>query len=333
MTENTLTLACWDYDRTRPLLEGRVGVPGWRIDAAIMPPEELFPRAVTDAPFDVSELSLSSYLIQVSRGESAYVAIPAFVSRAFRHGGIYIRTASGIKTPKDLEGRLVGVPEYQMTMALWARGMLQDEYGVDTGKLKYRTGGTNKPGRKERLSLNLPERMDVEPVPEGRTLNDLLLAGELDAVLSPAPPDAFVAGDDGIERLFADPAAAEREYFGKTGMFPIMHVIGVRRTLVDENEGLAADLYRAFLEARRLAMEDLELTAKASANRLSLPWFAAEWEQTRALMGEGFWPYGVSENRKELEAVCRYSLDQHLSDRLLSVDELFAPETLDLPGI
>ena len=328
-----LTLACWDYDRTRALLEGRVGVAGWRIDAKAQPPEETFPHAVADAPFDVSELSLSSYLMQVSRGEGAYIAIPAFVSRAFHHGAIYVRTKRGIETPKDLEGRLVGVPEYQMTMALWVRGILGDEYGVDFRKIRYRTGGANKPGRKERLALELPEDMDVAPIPEGSTLNELLLAGELDAVIAPTPPDGFTAGDKAVRRLFTDPAAEERAYYARTGLFPIMHVIGVRRTLADEHPGLAADLFRAFVEARNLAMREHDLTARSSANRMLLPWFADQWEATKDLMGEDFWPYGVAENRAELEAICRYSHEQNLGRKRLSVEALFAPETVKLPGI
>ena len=328
-----LTLACWDYDRTRALLEGRVGVAGWRIDAKVQPPEETFPRAVADAPFDVSELSLSSYLMQVSRGEGAYIAIPAFVSRAFHHGAIYVRTKRGIETPKDLEGRLVGVPEYQMTMALWVRGILGDEYGVDFRKIRYRTGGANKPGRKERLALELPEDMDVAPIPEGSTLNELLLAGELDAVIAPTPPDGFTAGDKAVRRLFADPVAEEQAYYAHTGLFPIMHVIGVRRTLADEHPGLAADLFRAFVEARNLAMREHDLTARSSANRMMLPWFADQWEATKDLMGDDFWPYGVAENRAELEAVCRYSHEQNLGRKRLSVEALFASETVELPGI
>ena len=328
-----LTLACWDNDRTRALLEGRVGVAGWRIDAKAQPPEETFPRAVADAPFDVSELSLSSYLMQVSRGEGAYIAIPAFVSRAFHHGAIYVRTKRGIETPKDLEGRLVGVPDYQMTMALWVRGILGDEYGVDFRKIRYRTGGANKPGRKERLALELPEDMDVARIPEGSTLNELLLAGELDAVIAPTPPDGFTAGDKAVRRLFADPAAEERAYYARTGLFPIMHVIGVRRTLADEHPGLAADLFRAFVEARNLAMREHDLTARSSANRMMLPWFADQWEATKDLMGDDFWPYGVAENRPELEAVCRYSHEQNLGRKRLSVEALFAPETVELPGI
>ena len=333
MTDRSLTLACWDYDRTRAVLDGRAGVPGWRIDATAAPPGKLFPLAVGEAPFDVTEMSLSSYLMQVDRGEGAYVAIPAFVSRAFRHGGIYVREGSGIDKPKDLEGRLVGVPEYQMTMALWARGILQDEYGVDFRTLRYRTGGTNEPGRKERLVLNLPETMDVEAVPERQCLNDLLVADALDAIISPSPPDSFAAGGQGpVRQLFADPVAEEKAYYLRTGLFPIMHVIGVRRSLVEANPGLAAGVYRAFVEARDLALVELEQTARASANRLTLPWFAAEWDTTKELMGPSPWPYGVAENLKDLETALRYSREQYLSGRERTVEELFAPETLTLAG-
>ncbi len=235
---------------------------------------------------------------------------------------------------KDLEGRLVGVPEYQMTMALWARGMLQDEYGVDFRTLRYRTGGANTPGRRERLVLDLPETMDVEPIAQGDTLNGLLLAGDLDAVMAPTPPDAYSAGGRGpVLRLFADALAEEKDYYTRTGLFPIMHVIGVWRSLADANPGLAAKLFRTFNEARDLAIGELEYTARASANRLTLPWFADEWEATKALMGSSPWPYGVARNRKDLETALRYSREQYLTGRKLTVEELFAPETLNLGGL
>ncbi|NQV83938.1 MAG: 4,5-dihydroxyphthalate decarboxylase [Rhodospirillales bacterium] len=334
MTDHTLTLACWNYDRTLAVLDGRAKVPGWRVDATVAAPEKLFPLAVGEAPFDITEMSLSSYLMQTGRGEGAYVAIPAFVSRAFRHGGIYVRQEAGINTPKDLEGRLVGVPEYQMTMALWARGILQDEYGVDFSTLRYRTGGTNKPGRKERLPLDLPDIMDVEPIDQRRTLNELLVTGELDAVMAPSPPDAFITNGKGpLRQLFTDPVAAEKDYYLRTGLFPIMHVIGVRRTLLEAHPGLAAAVFEAFVKARILAISELEKTARASANRLTLPWFAAEWEATKALMGPSPWPYGVAENRKDLETAVRYAGEQYLSARDLLVEELFAPETLNMAGV
>jgi len=328
-----LTLACWDYDRCRPILEGRVAIEGVELAPTVLYPTDIFARAFTEAPFDISELSASSYIMQRAQGDCAYVAVPVFLSRAFRHGGIYVHAESGIETPKDLEGRLVGVPEYQMTMALWTRGILADEYGVDFRKLKYRTGGTNKAGRKERLALSLPDFMDVEPIAEHQTLNELIVAGELDAIISPMPPTAFNEGDPVVRRLFDDPTAEERRYYARTGMFPIMHLVGIRRSLVEARPELAVAVYRAFIEARRLAMEELQVTTTASANRLHLPWLAAEWEATRALMGDEFWPYGVAENQADLKAMCRYAHEQFLAPVEISPEDLFAPETIETPGV
>ena len=327
-----LSLACWNYDRCEPLIDGRVAIDGVQLQPNVMYPTEIFGRAFTEASFDICELSASSYVMQVAQGQCEYAAIPVFVSRAFRHGGFYVRADAGISSPKDLEGRVIGVPEYQMTMALWARGILQDDYGVDCRTFKTRTGGTNKAGRKERLPLVLPDDMDVRPIDDAETLNDLMLAGVLDAMISPMTPQAFTDGDSRIRRLFADPAAEERAYFQRAGLFPIMHVIGIRRRLLEANPELAVDVFKAFVAARRIAMDCLEETATASANRLHLPWVTAEWEATRALMGNDYWPYGVAENVADLEALCRYSYEQHLAPRRLDVRELFVPATVDLPG-
>lgn len=332
MAEIGLTVGCWDYDRTCALLDGRVGIEGCRVIPVTISPEDSFPRAVSRAELDVSELSLSSYLLQISRGDCPYVAIPAFLSRGFRHEAVYVRTDRDIETPKDLEGRLVGVPEYQMTLALWVRGILQDEYGVDFRALRYRTGGTNTPGRKERLPLKLPDHMDVQPIPPERTLNELLLAGEIDAIMSPGPPQAFIEGNPAVRRLIADTRDAERQYFKKTGFFPIMHLVGIRRALVEQHPWLPARVFAAFVAAKSIAMQEIGAVAAAGANPVSMPWFAAELAATRALMGDDFWSYGVAANRAELEAICRYSEEQYLSERRLTVEELFAPETLDMPG-
>lgn len=298
MDDPVLTLACVDRDRTRALLDGRAGIEGWRLKASGRPTAELFPLAVGEAPYDVTEMSLSSYLMQVDRGEGAYVAVPAFVSRAFRHGDIYVRRDSGIRGPKDLEGCLLGVPEYQMTLALWVRGMLQDDYGVDLRSIRYRTGGVNEPGRRERLPLDLPEKMNVEPIPEEETLNAWLAAGKLDAVMAPEPPGCFLKAGGSVRRLFEDRQAVERDYFARTGLFPIMHVIGIRRSLADSNPGLAGAVRGAFAEA--LALSGVKLLK----------------------------PDGVAENRRELEAVARYSHEQNLTVKKLEIEGLFAPETL-----
>lgn len=325
----TLTLACGDYDRTRPLLDGRVAVEGARIAALPLASEQTFPRAVTRAEFDVTELSLSSQVMQVSRGEGAYVALPVFVARAFRHGCIYLRRDAGIATPKDLEGRRVGIPEYQMTLGLWLRGILADQHGVEVNGIAWRTAGTNAAGRKERLPLELPPGMDVRPLPEGATLNAALLTGELDAILSPTPPDAFSAGDPRVTRLFPDPRAAAEAYFRQTGLFPVMHVIGVRRDVLARAPRIGRALFDAFLAAQRMAERDWEARLASSSPATMFPFLAEEWAAMRALLGPDPWRQGVAANRKELEAVCRWSETQHLARRRLGIEELFDPATLD----
>ncbi|MGD9295486.1 MAG: 4,5-dihydroxyphthalate decarboxylase, partial [Roseobacter sp.] len=295
-----LTLATWDHDRCMPLHDGRVEVPGVTFESHILPTGKLFPIAVQEARFDVTELSISSYILQVSRGDSAYTAIPAFVSRAFRHSGFYARTGSGIETLADLAGRRVGVPEYQMTAALWMRGLMSDEYDVDPADIHWRTGALDTGVRHERLSLDLPEGMVVEPIRDGETLQGLLLAGEIDAVLAPNPPKAFLEGHPGILRIIPQFAEAERDYHARTGFFPIMHLIAVRKSLVDANPELAPALLAAFTEARDIALETLRAVWLGSANRLSLPWLNETMENTLDSMGTDYWPYGFERNRNEI---------------------------------
>jgi 4,5-dihydroxyphthalate decarboxylase len=325
----TLTLACGAYDRVRPLLDGRVTVAGARIAALPLPSEQTFPRAVARAEFDVTELSLSSQIMQVSRGDAAYVALPVFVARAFRHGCIYLRREAGIATPKDLEGRRVGIPEYQMTLGLWLRGILADDHGVAVNGIAWRTAGTNAAGRKERLPLELPPGMDVRPLPEGATLNAALLAGEIDAILSPTPPAAFAEGDPRVTRLFPDPRAAAEAWFRRSGLFPVMHVIGVRRDVLARSPGIGRALFDAFVAAQRVAEREWEATLAASSPATMFPFLAEEWAAMHALLGADPWRQGVAANRAELEAACRWSEAQHLARRRLSAEALFDPATLD----
>ncbi len=300
-----ISVACWDYDRTRALIDGRVVIEG--CDAAFfpLPVEETFFRALRHAEFDVAELSLSSYLVLVDRGRSPYVAIPAFVSRAFRHSAIYVRTDRGINAPADLVGRLVGVPEYQVTAAVWVRGILEDEYGIKPSDLRWRTGGVEQPGRHEKIDLSLPESVEVAPIPRDETLAQWF---------------------PHIGRLFPDFRAVERAYFAKTGIFPTMHVIGIRRSLVELHPWLAASVFKAFVQAKRACMPEL---AEIAALKVTLPWLAAEYEETIAAMGEDFWPYGVADSKTTLEALLRYHHGQGLSSRRLDIAELFAPSTLE----
>jgi 4,5-dihydroxyphthalate decarboxylase len=323
----TLTVACAPYDRTRALFDGRVGIQGVRLVHVPIHSEQSFPRAFGRAEFDVTELSLSSHLLQLSRGQAAYAAIPAFVSRAFRHGCIYVRTAAGISEARQLAGCRVGIPEYQMTLGLWLRGILADDHGVEVNGLRWRTAGTNAAGRRERLPLELPQGMDVQPIPG--TLNDALLAGEIDAILSPTEPAAFAAGDPRIARLFPDPRGAASAWHRRTGFHPIMHLVGIRQEIVAREPGLARRLYDAFLEAKRLALADIEADLRHSSLSQMLPFHAEEWAATKALLGPDPWTYGVAANRAELEAICRWSHAQHLSRRRLAVEEVFAGGTLD----
>ncbi|PQO22300.1 4,5-dihydroxyphthalate decarboxylase [Rhodobacteraceae bacterium WD3A24] len=325
----TLSLATWDHDRAMPLHDGRVTLPGVALESHVLPTSDLFPIAVQEARFDITELSVSSYALQLSRGDSEYTAVPVFLSRAFRHNGFFVRAGSDIDDPAALAGRSVGVPEYQMTAALWMRGILADDYGVTPASVRWRTGALDSGIRRERLTLELPEGMVVEPIEDGETLQDLLLAGEIDAVLAAKPPAAFLDGDPRIRRLFPDFEAAEREYHARTGFFPIMHVLALRRSLAEEHPWLPRALYDAGLAARDMAMARLRDIWLGSANRLTLPWLGANMEATLEAMGPDYWSYGFTANRAELDAICRYSAEQHLAVRRLSPEEMFHHSVLE----
>ncbi|MFB0952594.1 MAG: ABC transporter substrate-binding protein [Rhodospirillales bacterium] len=327
-----ITLACWDYDRAMPVLDGHIKVKGFDLDCHAEPPGTLFPLAVGDAPYDVTEFSFASYLIQLSRGECQYIGVPVYLSRAFRHGAIYVRSDSGIKEAKDLEGRVVGVPEYAMTLAVWVRGILADDYGVDVSTLKYRTGGLNEPGRIERLKLDIPDHIDIQPMGPTVSLNDAILDGQLDAIIAPAPPRAFSDGDPRVLRLIDPAGPAERDYFARTKIFPPMHILGIKKTVAAAHPTLPGALYDAFLDARRIAMDRVKAVAQSSANREMSPWYAEAYEQAVSIMGPDYWSYGVDDNIRDLEAFCRYCDAQHLTARLVFPDELFHPDTISKPG-
>lgn len=324
-----LTLATWDHDRALPIHDGTVTIPGIEIDATVLPTSKLFPIAAQEARFDVTEMSLSTYVLQKSLGTTPYTAIPVFLSRAFRHNGFFARTDSGIETPADLAGRVVGVPEYQMTAGLWMRGILQDDYGVELSTIRWRTGALDEGVRHERLALALPPGMEVMPITAGETLQDLLLDGRIDGLLAPKPPTAFLAGDDRIRRLVPDPEAAEAAYFRRTGFFPIMHVVAIRQSLIETQPGLARALYDGFTAAKAIAVARLRDIWLGSANRMTLPWMGASMERTIAAMGDDYWSYGFTANHAELAAICRYSTEQHLAARPVSPEELFHPSVHD----
>jgi 4,5-dihydroxyphthalate decarboxylase len=326
MSRLSLTVASWDYDRVRALIDGRVRIEGCDVNYIVLSAEECFHRAYLHSEFDVSEIGFGPYLIGLSRGQQPYTAVPAFLSRAFRHSAIYVRNDRGLNGPEDLRGRRVGVPEYQMTAVMWVRGFLQDQWGIGANEINWVQGGLEEPGRRDKFPINIPQGFPLVAAPAERSLTELLVSGEIDAIMSARAPSCFLNGHPRVRRLFTDYRTAEREYFRSTGLFPIMHAVGVRRDLADRYPWLPASVFKAFCEAKRIADNDLR---EVVALKIGLPWVRAELEATEEAMGTEFWPYGVEANRKTLEAMARYSHQQYLAVKQIAVEEMFAASTLE----
>src|SRR6202163_1300976 len=330
MADVPITIACGNYDRTQAIKDGVVKVEGCATTYLPLYPEEIFFRAFRYQEFDVSELSFSSYIRTVANGTSAYTGIPAFVSRIFRHSGIYIRRDAGIRTPADLRGKRIGLPEYQITAVVWMRGMMEHEYGVSPKEIHWRSGGQEEAGRGERTPLAPIAGLDLQPIDESKTLVGMLRDGELDALFTARAPSSFLNGEPHIARLFPDTREAEQAYFKKTGLFPIMHLVGIRKALVEQYPWLPTSLYKASCEAKALAMADLR---DVNALMVTLPWLEAETAETMAVMGQDFWKYGIAENMPEIEALTQYSYEQGLIERKVKVEELFARSTFEISKI
>jgi 4,5-dihydroxyphthalate decarboxylase len=325
MSKLKLTFGCWNYDRTRAVMDDTVRPDGIELNSLTMPVEETFFRMLRYREFDVAEMSLSSYVVSLFKDPQPFVAIPVFPSRFFRHSSIYVSARSGIEQPKDLIGKRVGNPEYQMTAPVWIRGILSDHHGVPVDGVTYVTGGEEEPGRAEKLKLDLPSNIVVERIGEHQTLARMLADGEIDALYTARKPSSF-NGDGRVRRLFEDFVAVERAYYRTTGLFPIMHTVAIRREVYEQNRWIAQSLFKAFVEAQRLTYQDLGETAALKA---MLPWLHAHVEEARREMGDDFWPYGFDKNRNTLETFLRYHHEQGLSKRRLNPEELFAPETLE----
>ena len=325
MAKLKLSVAVGDYDRTRALIGGAVAIDGVEPVFMTLVPEEIFFRAIRAAEFDICELSLSSYTMKTAQGNSPYIAVPAFLSRTFRHNAVYVRT-DRVQKPADLKGRKVGVPEYQVTANVWVRAFLEDDYGVKPTDIHWIRGGIEEPGRREKLALKLPAGVRLDDAPAGATISALLEAGEIDGFIAPRPPKMAAQGHPNIGWLFADPVAAAKDYFKRTGFFPIMHVLGIRRELAERHPWLPGTVFKAFVQAKALAVQRLADTAAPS---VSLPFVEETLKDARAAMGEDFWSYGVEPNRKVLD----YFLGQHhaqgLSSRRVGVEELFHPATYE----
>jgi 4,5-dihydroxyphthalate decarboxylase len=324
MTALRLSLACWDYDRTRALQDGSVQAEGIELNFLNLPVEETFFRMIRHGEFDVAEMSLSSYTVSRFRTPQPFVAIPVFPSRFFRHSCIYVNAKAGIRTPADLIGKRIGVPEYQMTAPVWIRGILAEHYGVPIDSVTYLTGGEEEPGRPEKQALDLPSNIKVKSIPADRTLAHMLFHGEIDALHTARRPSTYNGRE--VVRLFEDYPAIEREYFRTTGIFPIMHTVAIRRNVYERDPWIAQSLYKAFCGAQKRTYADL---AETAALKAMVPFLNAEIERTIREMGQDYWPYGLDRNRVALSTFLRYHHEQGLSPRMLTPDELFAPEALE----
>ena len=326
MSRLNLSFACWNYDRTRALMDGTVKVDGIDLNYLNLPVEETFFRMARFREFDLAEMSLSSYCVTLSKPERPFVALPIFPSRFFRHSCIYVHANSGIREPKDLIGKRIASPEYQMTAPVWIRGILSDHYNVPVDAQPYLYGGEEEVGRIEKMKLELPPNIQVSPIGPHQTLSQMLHDGELDALYTARMPSSFLKGDGKVKRLFEDYPEVERRYYRETGIFPIMHTVVMRREVYEANRWIAQSLTKAFIEAQRHTYEDLKDTAALKA---MLPWLSAYVDETQREFGDDWWPYGLEKNIKTLDTFTRYHHEQGLSPRKLDVHELFAPESLE----
>jgi len=322
-----LTLGCWNYDRTHALATGAVQPDGIDLNFLEMPVEETFFRMLRHREFDVAEMSLSSYTVTRHRDPPPFVAIPVFPSRYFRHASIFVSTKSNIREPKDLVGKRIGSPEYQMTAPVWIRGILQEHYGVPVDSVIHVTGGEETPGRDEKIKLDLPASIRIERIGPTQTLAHMLAEGEIDALATARTPSTFRTRPDRVQRLFPNFVEVEHRYFRDTGIFPIMHTIAIKRETYEANRWIAQSLTKAFIASQKRTYDDLK---ESAALKAMLPWLTAHVEDAIALMGEDYWSYGFdARNRKTLDTFLRYHHEQGLSKRKLEPEALFAPESLE----
>lgn len=314
-----------DYDRNRALYDAAVQIDGVDPTYMLLNPEEMFFRAFRFQDFDVSELSFSSYLVKHANGDCPYVALPIFLSRAFRHTSIYVRK-DRIRTPQDLKGKRIGIPEYQLTANVWARALLQDDYGVSPSDVTWVRGGIDQPGRPEKIKLKLPDDVTMVDAPADTTISDMLDRGEIEGFMAPRAPFGAARNNPDVGWLFDDPTAVAKDYYSRTGIFPIMHVVGLRRTLAQQHPWLPGALLKAFEQSKAAALAKLEDT---SATKVTLPFVEEQLKAARDTLGKDYWSYGVEPNRRTLEAFTRHHHAQGLSSRHVAVDELFHPGTYE----
>ena len=322
MPDLKLTFACWDYDRTRPLMDGRVKPEGIELDIKVMRPRETFQRMLDNKEFEASEMSLASYTALKGRGDCPFVAVPAALSKIFRHSCIYVRNGAGIKRPQDLRGKRVGTSQWSATALVFMRGMLEHDYAVNAADMHWFMGGLRAFLEPPLIPLDLPPNIRLDFLSKGQTLEQMFEADELDALFSIYMPQLFVDGSSAVARLFPNYKEVEQDYYRRTHIFPIMHTVVLREDIYRAHPWAARSLYQALRKARDLAVEGLYDT---DALRLALPWLLDHVEEARRIIGHDFWAYGLEPNRPTYEAIGRYVHEQGLSPRVVTPDELFAP--------
>ena len=324
MSKTKLSIAVAANDRTLPLMAGLVTIEDVEATFVTAPLEEIFARAFDEQAFDVTELSFSNYLYLTATDQSPYIGLPVFPSRSFRHSAIYVRTDRGITGPRDLIGRLVGVREFSMTAALVARGLLEDDFGVRAQDVRWRYGRADDTDSQP-IARMMPRDVELEAIDRDATLSAQLADGKIDAMIAYKPPPVFLDGHPKVRRLFDDYASIEMDYAQRTGIFPIMHLIGVRRELALQSPELLGNICQGFDASRRYSFDRL---AESQALSTMLPWARGQLQQIKDLLGADFWAYGLDANRPAIEALCRYSFTQGLAPRQLQPVELFAEPTV-----
>ena len=321
MSRLPLTLAISEYDHVADLVNGRVAPEGIDLRWLDLQIEETHFRAMAFREFDASELSFGKYASLVSQGDQSLTAIPVFPLRMARHSSIYVRRDGSVQKPADLAGRRVGIPEWAQTASVYTRGLLVHQYGLDLAAIEWFQAGVNQPGRVEKVKLKLPGGLRLTPMPE-KSLSDMLVAGEIDAAFTAHPPNCFLRGHANIRRLFEDFVEVEKRYIRETGIFPIMHIIAIRKELLDRNPWVAMNLFKAFEEAKNRSLA----RALFVGSRYPIPWTYEYAREAQELIGKDFFPYGIEANRTTIEAFLQYAHEQGVCHRKLEPEELFAPQ-------
>lgn len=310
------------YDRMLSLYTGEVEPEGIDLNYIAMDSvRDIFDRMGARQEFDVAEMSSSEYISHLCAGNCPFVAIPVFPSRMFRHSFMSFNLDSGIRSPKDFEGRRIGVPLYTMTAAVWQRGHLQHDYGVDLSTIEWVQGAANHAGGHGEPSvvpMARPARVSADPA--GRSLSDLIDQGEIDGMIGTAIPHSM-RHNPRIQRLFPDYRSVEKDYYRRTGIFPIMHLVVIRKTLHEEHPFIAKSLFDAFEKSRRRALERL----RGGTLRYMLPWLSCEVAEINEVFGGNFWLYGVEGNRRTLQALVSYMAEQGLIANAPAIESLFVP--------